>query len=131
MTIALDANVILRLVLRDDEAHWRAANGLFAREDIYIASGIWLEVEWVMRSVYELGVSDFLMAARHVIGLPNVETADRRSLIQALDWHEQGMDFADAFHLASSGSARRFATFDRDFRNRGNSLQQAIEIFTP
>jgi hypothetical protein len=32
---------------------------------------------------------------------------------QALDWHTQGVDFADGLHLTSSASARQFATFDR------------------
>ncbi len=131
MSVALDANVILRLVLRDDDTHWRAAEELFANEDIYIAASVWLEIEWVMRSVYKLDAADFVMAARQVAGLPNVETANRMELVQALEWHEQGMDFADAIHLAGAGPAKRFATFDRDFRTRGNRLQNQIEVFTP
>lgn len=129
--VAVDANVILRLLLRDVEPQWQAAHDLFSSERIFVPISVWLEVEWVMRSVYNLARSDFLEAARYLIGLENVDMADRSSLTTALGWTEQGMDFADALHLASAGAVRRFATFDRDFRSRANRVQNRIEVITP
>ncbi len=35
------------------------------------------------------------------------------AVAKALDWSSQGLDFADALHLASAGNAKRFATFNR------------------
>lgn len=131
MTVALDANVILRLVLRDDEGQWQAAERLFATERVFVSAGVWLEVEWVMRRGYDLDAGDFIAAARRVLGLDNVEAGDRAQMVKALEWHEAGMDFADALHLASAGPARRLATFDRNFRTRANRLQNQIEVITP
>jgi predicted nucleic acid-binding protein len=131
MTVALDANVIIRLLTRDDEKQWSAANRIFATEQVYVPAGVWLEVEWVMRASYEIDEATFCSAVRALLGLANLETPDRGRLIHALDWHEQGLDFADAFHLAHAGPARRLATFDRDFRARANRLQSTIDVISP
>jgi predicted nucleic acid-binding protein len=45
------------------------------------------------------------------------------ALFAALDAHAQGMDFADALHLASSHRADSFATFDSRLRTKANKLQ--------
>ena len=42
---------------------------------------------------------------------------------RALDWHRDGMNFADALHLASARDQRRFATFDQNLRRRSARLQ--------
>lgn len=38
---------------------------------------------------------------------------DELAVAKALDWFKDGLDFADALHLASAGSAKQFATFDQ------------------
>jgi predicted nucleic-acid-binding protein len=131
MITALDANVIVRLLTRDDEKQWRAADRLFATSQVFVPAGVWLEVEWVMRDAYGIDQKTFCSSVKGLLGLENVETPDRADLIQALEWHEQGMDFADAFHLANAGPARRLATFDRDFRTRASRLQNSVEVIIP
>jgi predicted nucleic acid-binding protein len=42
-----------------------------------------------------------------------VRYAVKDDLIQAIDWFEQGLDFADALHLASSFHPDGLATMDR------------------
>ena len=46
----------------------------------------------------------------------NVEIEDEVTVNQAVEWYEQGMDFADSLHVASAGPARKFATFDKALR---------------
>jgi predicted nucleic acid-binding protein len=43
-------------------------------------------------------------------------------LAKILAWHEQGLDFADALHLASSGSLTELITFDSKFIKRAKGL---------
>ncbi len=38
-------------------------------------------------------------------------------------WYEGGMDFADGLHLASSGRAGRFATFDTKMAKQARRLE--------
>jgi predicted nucleic acid-binding protein len=72
-----------------------------------------LECEWVLRSVYDYRASDFVKALRDFAGLATVTLEDPDLAATALNWHEQGMDFADALHLAGAAHCEAFATFDR------------------
>ncbi len=72
-----------------------------------------LEVAWVLRRLYQFERSPIIKALDELVALPNVRCEDAPAIRQNLDWMRVGMDFADAFHLASSRSASRFATFDR------------------
>jgi len=51
--------------------------------------------------------------------------------LQALAWYGEGLDLADALHLASSRSADAFATFDRKLRNRAKRLNDAAAVVEP
>lgn len=52
-------------------------------------------------------------ALKRLASLPNTRCDDETAVFQALAWTRQGLDFADALHLASSRTATGFATFDR------------------
>ena len=59
MSIAIDTNVLVRLLVRDDEAQYSAARRLVdeaaaADEPVLIVLGALLETEWVLRSRYQL-----------------------------------------------------------------------------
>ena len=59
MTIAIDTNVLVRLLVRDDEAQYAAAQRLVdqaaaAVEPVLIVLGDLRETEWVLRSRYKL-----------------------------------------------------------------------------
>ena len=129
--VALDTNVLLRFMLRDDLDQWQAATTLLSNKPVVVPVGVWLELEWVLRTAYRLSRDVINASLRDVISIDNLSTECAPQLARALDWHEAGLDFADAFHLASAGSARRLATFDRDFRTRANALQSQIEVITP
>ena len=76
-----------------------------------------------MRCSYRLPRAVIVSTLRKVVGLGTVEVEDLNEVSMALDWHEQGLDFADALHLAGSGKAGRFATFDQNMVNRAGTLQ--------
>lgn len=48
----------------------------------------------------------------------------------ALDWHERGMDFADAIHLAGASGCEAFMTFDRGLANAAAKIE-AIPVRAP
>ena len=121
--IAVDTNVIVRIVTHDDPEQARRAVALFERERIFISKTVLLEVEWVLRCSYRVPRAVIVSTLRKVVGLGTVEVEDPNEVSMALDWHEQGLDFADALHLAGSGKARRFATFDQKMANRAGTLQ--------
>ena len=125
--IALDTNIVVRLLADDDPHQSRRAAGLLDDNDVFIPLTVLLETEWVLRSVYALERDAVLRGLRNFLGLPNVKAEAAGRIARALSWYEQGLDFADALHLASAAEtgAQSFATFDVKLR------RQAVERGVP
>jgi len=113
---AVDTNVLVRLLTEDDADQTKRAVALFKKEAIFIPKTVLLETEWVLRRLYRLDRNVVVSAFRKLSGLGNVEIEQPLVLAQALQWCEDGMDFADALHLASSQNSRKFATFDEQMK---------------
>ncbi len=110
---AVDTNVIVRCLTRDDVRQSPIAREFIDRHDVLVLSTVLIECEWVMRGVHRLPPAEIAALMRQFAGLPTVSLEQPQIVAQALDWFEQGMDFADALHLASSDDCEAFATFDR------------------
>jgi predicted nucleic-acid-binding protein len=111
--LAVDTNVVVRYLARDDARQTAAAEELLRTEQVLLLKTVLLETEWVLRYTYGFNRELIATALRGISGLPLVGLEDGAAVAQALDWFEEGMDFADALHLASSAGAEKFATFDR------------------
>jgi predicted nucleic-acid-binding protein len=122
MGIAIDTNILVRFLTHDDEVQYQQAYTLFQRPHLYVATTVFLETEWVLRYAYKYDASDIIRAFRMVLGLPNIEAEDAGRLASALTWHQAGMDFADALHLASSQECAMLYTFDREFVKKGKNI---------
>lgn len=120
--VAIDTNLLVRLLTRDNESEYRASHALFASEQIFIADTVILETEWVLRHAYELTPAEIRDALRRVLGLKNVTLANAQILARVLSWHEAGLDFADAFHLALSQGCDALKTFDKNFARKAKKL---------
>jgi predicted nucleic-acid-binding protein len=57
-----------------------------------------------------------------LLSLPNFKAEHAFELNQALIWYGQGMDFANALHLALRGSTNQLLTFDKGFIKLGKKL---------
>jgi predicted nucleic-acid-binding protein len=110
--IAADTNVIIRLLTGDEPRQAEQARRLFETETIFLPKTVLLEAEWVLRRLYGFDPLLVTKALDGLISLPNVRCEDEAAVRQALDWMRDGMDFANALHLASSRTVSRFATFD-------------------
>lgn len=110
--VAIDANVLVRFLTGDHPEQSARARALFEREEIFVATTVLLETEWVLRSAYGFGREAVGAALRAVAGLPRVRVEDPGRLAEALDRAAAGFDFADALHLATPQAAQGFATFD-------------------
>jgi predicted nucleic-acid-binding protein len=122
--IAVDTNIVVRLLVRDDEPQYQKSFSLFQIQDIFIPDTVILETEWVLRFAYRLQPNDIDQAFRKLFGLPNVSLANASLMNQTLQWHQQGLDFADAFHLAQSQHCSELYTFDEKFRKKAKGLTQ-------
>lgn len=111
--IAVDTNVLARYLLNDDVEQAKAAVRLLsAREPVDVPLSVWLELVWVLQ-IYDCSKAEIAKGLRHIVGLPCVRSGTHDIFLRALSWFEEGMDFADALHLAMSAQDERFASFDK------------------
>jgi predicted nucleic-acid-binding protein len=120
--IAADTNILVRIVTNDDTVQARLAARTLRREAVFVPKTVLLEMAWVLRYAYKLERTAIVKAVRGILGLANVEAEDPIQVARALDWYEQGLDFADAIHLASSGEAGLFITFDEQLIKKTRRL---------
>jgi predicted nucleic-acid-binding protein len=114
--IAIDTNVIVRYLVADQSEQFRRATALIEAEQVFVPTTVALEAEWVLRAIYRLNRAAILGALRKFAALPTVAFENMGILTQAVDWAEQGMDFADALHLAGAAGCVAFASFDRGLK---------------
>jgi predicted nucleic-acid-binding protein len=126
--IAVDTNVVVRLLTNDDHKQAAAAKSLFAAGPIWIAKTVLLETAWVLRSLYGFEESAIRDALYKLLGLKNVFTEDKPSMVAALDLTIHGIDLADAMHFSSRPPGTVFASFDRAFIRRAKRAG-IIEVF--
>ena len=128
--VAIDTNVLIRFLARDDQSQYQRARQLIETESIWVAMTVLLESEWVLRRHLRLPRDLVLRLLGAFAGLPNVTVQDPRALAQALDLAREGMDFADALHIAATPDGQRFATFDADFARVARRMGR-IGVFAP
>jgi len=129
--ISVDTNVLVRILTKDDELQLRKALLLFENSEIFIADTVILETEWVLRYAYEFSRLEINQALTRLLGLPQVHQSHPRQMANALEWHRQGLGFADALHLASSSAQDGFATFDRPFITKARQLNLTPTVSAP
>jgi predicted nucleic acid-binding protein len=122
--VAIDTNVLVRLLTGDNPAQYKASHKLFSSEKVFIPDTVILETEGVLRAAYELEPATICEAFRRTFGLENVTLSNAPRVAQAIAWHESGLDFADAFHLALSQNQEALKTFDGDFVKRARTLSE-------
>src|SRR5579864_5870202 len=116
--IAVDTNVLVRLLTGGEPKQEAAARALFASETIWIAKTVLLETGWVLRSLYGFEESAIGEAFTKLLGLKNVHTEDEAAVAAALALMVHGIEFADAMHLSSRPQGAGFVSFDQSFVRR-------------
>ncbi|HVZ68249.1 MAG TPA: type II toxin-antitoxin system VapC family toxin [Rhizomicrobium sp.] len=119
--LAADTNVLVRFITADDPTQSRRARALIAANDIFVATTVLLETEWVLRSAYKFTVDDVADALTAFAGLPQIKLENPEATAKALDWLRNGMDFADALHLAASADCEAFASFDESLMRKAKA----------
>ncbi len=119
----MDTNVLVRIIVEDDASQVRRARAFIEDQDrVFISRTVVLEIGWVLASTYRLTREAIVSSIRSVLAVSNVEVEDPPAVMLALEWYAQGMDFADALHLASLGRDTKFATFDASLRRTAGRL---------
>jgi len=120
--LAVDTNVVVRYLTRDDAEQFAKANALIGSEDVYVCTTVLLETEWVLRRAYRFSSERIGAALTAFAGLPRVTLEDPIGAARALDWMRRGMDFADALHVAKAVGCEAFVSFDQRLVAVANAL---------
>ncbi len=127
--IAVDTNILARYYVDDTADAEAVRQRPLARElmcdspAVFVPVTVLLEFAWVLRAFYAFGVRDCVRVFEHLLGLPNVSVEDWTAVQEAVRLHAEGLDFADALHLARCRHCDSFHTFDdRKFARKAARL---------
>ncbi len=136
--IALDTNLLARFYVEDPNDPEAANQRPIARRilagspRLFVPLTVVLELEWVLRAFYGFRAADFIRVVEHLLGLPNVSVEDWPRVADALAWHGEGLDFADALRLRAGPHCDAFYTFDdRRFARRAARLGIKPAVVVP
>ncbi|NJN47687.1 MAG: type II toxin-antitoxin system VapC family toxin [Candidatus Competibacteraceae bacterium] len=120
--IAVDTNIVVRFLTCDDQQQFKKSLTLFENNEVFIPDTVILESEWVLRYAYGFTPNAICGALTKLFGLPNVHVTNPNLVAQAIQWHELGLDFADALHLTQSQQYEQFFTFDNKLIRKASGL---------
>ena len=118
--LGIDTNVLVRFLVRDDEAQFERARKLIKREvaagrRVFVSQLVLLETEWVLRSRYGLPKDLIIEAVSGLLGATDVRFEDEPAIEEALFlWKDATADFADCLIGARNRrlGCRATTTFD-------------------
>jgi len=136
--IALDTNILARFYVEDPSDPEAARQRPIARRimtespSLFVPITVILELEWVLRAFYRFDPAQVVRVFEHLLGLGHVITEEAERVIAALPLTAEGMDFADALHLAGSRHCEALYTFDdRRFARRAKRLDGLTPVLVP
>lgn len=123
--IAVDTNVIVRLIVADDAAQVDAALALAAREPLFVSLGVLMETDWVLRSRYRLDKKSACAALSNLFLVDFLRFEAPADVHWAIARYAEGGELADFLHIAAARPIGRFATFERGLENRADDNSPA------
>lgn len=118
--LGIDTNVLVRFLVRDDEAQFDKARKLLKREvaagqRVFVNQLVLMEAEWVLRSRYAVAKNQIIEAISGLLDAGDIQFEDEPVIEEALFiWKDSAADFADCLIGARNRrmGCRATATFD-------------------
>ena len=118
--LGIDTNILVRFLVRDDEAQFEKARRLIRREvaagrRVFVSQLVLLETEWVLRSRYGLQKVEIIEAISALLDANDVQFEDEPAIEEALFvWKDRAVGFADCLIGAQNKrlGCSATATFD-------------------
>ena len=118
--LGIDTNVLVRFLVRDDEAQFEKARKLIKREvaagsSVFVNQLVLLETEWVLRSRYSLAKNMIVQAISGLLDASDVRFEDEPTVAEAhFIWKDSAAEFAVCLIGAKNRrlGCRATATFD-------------------
>lgn len=118
--LAVDTNIVIRFLTRDDKRQAARSRFIIDENEFWLSKTVLLEVDWVLQSRYKLQPVEAIHAIRTIAGHKNAHVEDAEGVLAALALFDHGIEFADALHLTTLGTADGFITFDTKLVRRAH-----------
>jgi len=114
---ALDTNVLVRLIARDDFRQAAAAES-FIEQGAWVSVLALAEATWVLSSVYEVGSSELATAIEMLLNHSNLVLQEEEAVARSLELFRArpALGFSDCLmvELARKAGHQPLGTFDRN-----------------
>lgn len=121
---AVDTNVLVRLVTRDDARQVKAAEAFVAR-GAWVSHIVLVEAMWVLASVYDRGPSEIATAVEMLLSHKHLTLQDSDVVMAALEHYVEkpAIGFSDCLVLEVARKAGHvpLGTFDRNLSRLGGA----------
>ncbi len=130
----LDANVILRYLLKDNAQLYEQAVGLITpvkngTAKAHILEGVLVECVYVLLKVYSVSRSEIASSLIGLLNYPGIANPDKERQKQSLIlFRDCNVDIADALiYVTATENDWEIASFDRDLRKLSKAGQGALK----
>jgi len=111
--IILDANYILRFLLRDNSEMYHIVKDTIRDNECWIDYEVMAEVVFVLQKVYKASRSEIRTSLDHFISLSNISLNNKPIIANALKiFDNKNLDFVDAI-LCAKSKEHTIKTFDK------------------
>lgn len=114
---AVDTNVLVRLVARDDRRQTAAAES-FVSKGAWVSTLVLMEATWVLTAVYDLTHGEIVTAVEMLLHHRDLTLQDPDSVAAALEQYRKrpALEFSDCLILETARKAGHIplGTFDRN-----------------
>ena len=114
---AVDTNVLIRLVTRDDQRQTAAAES-FVSKGAWVSTLVLMEATWVLTAVYDLTHGEIVTAVDMLLHHRDLTLQDPESVAAALEQYRKrpALGFSDCLILETARKASHIplGTFDRN-----------------
>ena len=117
----IDANVILRYLLKDDERHYSIANTFFeevfsGKKVAYVLQSVLAEVIYVLVKLYQIQRTEVAEVLEEFLSSKNLKIQDREVTMPAMAlFKTTNLDFVDCL-LCAYGNKMHVFSFDRKLK---------------
>ena len=121
MKIAIDTNILIRMITQDDEQMVKRARGLIDQhgpKDVFICHGVLLEAFYVLTKKYGLSVEEALSSFEDLLKVEQFSFEYETPIRLAISKCLKGSTFNDAL-FGEIGASRNLKThtFDKGLKN--------------
>jgi predicted nucleic-acid-binding protein len=118
---AVDTNILIRFLIRDDEHQANLAYGLFKQTEqsgdmLFVPIAVVLEMIWVLESAYDVTREEIIASINDLLSMPifmfETQTAVQKFVVSA---RQNNFDLSDLLlaHSAAHAHCNKVYTFDK------------------